>query len=129
MTATVTGWIAYAGARGTTVVDDTASAAALVRATDYITHHYVSRFASGYDIDSPNVDPAIYEAANLELATPGFFNKTYTPDQQKVLTQVEGIKWTVRGDASGAEAATPKSTLIEALLGPYMASAHAVYTV
>lgn len=82
--------------------------------------HYINRFASGYDADSDNVDEATYEVANLELATPGFFSKTETLDQQMVLTEVKGIKWTVRGDASGAEAATPISTMIEAMLRPYL---------
>jgi hypothetical protein len=130
MAATVAGWIAYAADRGTTVADDADSAAALVRATDYVTRYYVPMFGAGYDIDSPNVEPAIYEAANLELATPGFFSKTYTPDQQKVLTEVKGIKWTVTGgDVTGLDAATPKSTMIEALLRPYMITVSAVYTV
>lgn len=120
MTATVAGWIAYAAARGDTVTDDAASAAALVRAQDYILHHYVTRFAEGFSAASDYVDEAIYEAANLELATPGFFSRTYTPDQQKVLTEVQGIKWTVRGEASGSDAATPVSTKIEAMLRPYM---------
>lgn len=120
MAATVAGWIAYAAERGDTVADDAASAAALVRAQDYILHNYVTRFASGYDVDSDYVDEATYEAAKLELATPGFFSKTYTPDQQKVLTEVSGIKWTVRGEVSGTDAATPVSTKIEAMLRPYM---------
>lgn len=122
MAATVSGWIDYAAARGDTVVDDAASAAALVRATDHITYTYVAHFLPGYDDTLEVVEYAIYEAAKLELATPGFFSKTFTPDQQKVLTEVKGIKWAVRGDASGAEGATPTSTKIEAMLDPYMAS-------
>lgn len=122
MAVTVAGWITYAASRGTTVADDVASAAALVRATDYIAFHYVNRFAAGFDATNENVDEATYEAANVELATPWFFSKTYTPDQQKVLTAVGGIKWTVRGDATGPDAATPISTNIEAMLRPYLAT-------
>lgn len=118
--ATVQDWIAYASARGDTVADDAASAAALVRATDHIEFHYVARFMQGFDMDSPNVDKAIYEAAKLELAAPGFFSKTFTPAEQKVLTEAEGVKWTLRGDASGSDAATPVSTKIEAMLAPYI---------
>ena len=120
MTATVAGWISYAAARGDTVADDVDSAAALVRATDYVTFHYVSRFAAGYDLTSPNVDEAIYEAAKLELAKPGFFNKTFTPAEQKVLVQVDSIRRQPVGDMSGSVAAMPVSAKIEAMLRPYM---------
>ncbi len=116
---TVADWITYAAARGTVIADDTDSAAALVRATDYITFNYISRFASGYDATSENVDEAIYEAANLEQATPNLFLQTFTPDQQKVLTKVGDLSWTVTGRAGGADAATPVSTKIEAMLRPY----------
>jgi hypothetical protein len=123
MTVSVANWIVYAAARGDTVADDAASANALVRAQDYVLFHYVNRFATGYDADSDNVDEATYEAAKLELATPGFFSKTFTPDQRKVLTEVRGIKWTALGDVGGADAATPVSTKIEAMLAPYMRAA------
>jgi len=66
------------------------------------------------------VEPATYEAANLELATPGFFTKTYTPDQRKVLTAVDDIKWTVVGGGSSTYGAQPVSTLIEAMFEPYI---------
>ena len=119
MTATVTGWIAYAASRGDTVADDAASAQALVRGQDYINHFYLNRFSTDIETDEGVIDAAVYEAAKLELATPNFFSKTYTPDQHKVLTEVIGIKWTVRGEASGSDAATPMSTKIEAMLRPY----------
>lgn len=120
MAATVEGWIAYAGLRGDTVADDQASAAALVRGQDYIDFHYVNRFGSAVKVDEETIDKAIYEAAKLDLAAPGFWSKTYTPDQQKVLTAVGEIKWTVRGDASGPDAATPVSTKIDSMLRPYL---------
>lgn len=129
MTATVAAWITYASARGDTVTDDAASAAALVRAQDYIAHHYVNRFGSTVVVDNGILDAATYEAAKLELATPGFWSKTFTPDQQKVLTEVKGIKWTVRGDASGTDAATPVSTKIEGMLRPYMVTVAGALTV
>lgn len=124
--ASVANWIAYAAERGAVVADDAASAAALVRATDYITYQYIARFTSGYDSTAPNVDAAIFEAANLELATPGFFSRTFTPDQQKVLTKAGSLQWTVRGDAKGSDAATPVSTKIETMLRPYMVAGAAV---
>lgn len=129
MAATVTGWIAYALARGDTIGDDALSAAALVRAQDYIDHHYANRFGGAVVVDQTILDAAVYEAAGQELAQPGFWTKTYSPDQQKVLTEVSGIKWTVRGDASGSDAATPVSTKIEAMLRPYMVTVAGAYTV
>lgn len=124
MTATVAAWITYAADRGVTVADDAASAQALVRASDYITAFYVDKF---YPVTDPLPDPlpdavdaATYIAAGLELTTPNFFSKTYTPDQQKVLTEVKGIKWQVTGQAKGAAGATPVSTMIDALLSRYM---------
>lgn len=127
MTATVTDWIAYAALRGTTVADDADSASALVRASDHITYHYLSR--ATLPVPEGIIDAAIYEAAALELATPGFWSRTYTPDQQKVLVAVGEIKWQVRGDASGAEAATPVSTKIEAMFRPYMVRVPGIFAV
>lgn len=116
-------WRAYAAARGNnapTSADDVVAGAALVRASDYIQFNYVARLAPAYDETLSVVEPATYEAANLELTTPGFFSKVFTPSQQKVLTQAGSIKWTVVGDASKAGSATPTSTLIEAMFGPYL---------
>lgn len=131
MTVSIADWITYASARGDTVADDADSAAALVRATDHIKFYYVARFMAGYDIDSDNVPEAIYEAAALELATPDFFSKTFTPGEAKVLTEVRGIKWQVIGDATTADGATmtPVSTKIDAMLRPYINRAAAVMTV
>ena len=123
MYGTVAEWITYAAARGVTIADDEASLQALVRASDYIKYSYVSLFVSPYDETSPNVEEATYEAAKLELATPNFFSKTFTPSQQKVLTGVDTVKWTVVTPESknrAAADASPRSTLIDAMLGPYM---------
>jgi hypothetical protein len=129
MAATVEGWIAYAALRGDAVANDQASAAALVRGHDYIDFHYCNRFGSAVRVDEEIVNKAVYEAAKLELATSGFWSKTYTPDQQKVLTAVGEIKWTVRGDASGPDAATPVSTKIDSMLRPYMAKLTGIFVV
>jgi hypothetical protein len=99
---------------------DALRTAALVRATDYIKYRYVVNLAPGYDETLPEVEQATYVAALLELATPGFFSKTYTEAEQKVLTEVKGIKWTVTGKMGEAFSAVPTSTLIEAMLGPYL---------
>jgi hypothetical protein len=129
MAATVESWIAYAALRGDAVANDQASAAALVRGQDYIEFHYGNRFGSAVRVDEEIVNKAVYEAAKLELATSGFWSKTYTPDQQKVLTAVGEIKWTVRGDASGPDAATPVSTKIDSMLRPYMAKLTGIFVV
>lgn len=129
MTATVEGWIAYAAERGDTVTNDAASAAALVRGKDYIAYHYQNRFGGAVTVDETLIDAAIYEAAKAELAEPGFWSKTYAPDQQKVLTKVGEIQWTMRGNASGSDAATPVSTKIEAMLRPYMVTIAGAYAV
>lgn len=118
MAQSVAAWITYAAARGEVVDDDAASAAALVRAQDHLAHHYLNRVT--VTPDEAVLDAATYEAAKLELATPGFFSKAYTPAEQKVLVQVDGIKWETKGDASGSDAATPVSTRIEAMMRPYM---------
>lgn len=123
MLGTVAGWIEYAAARGLTVADDAASMQALVRGSDYVQFNYVSQFLPGYDATSPNVVEAAYEAAALELETPGFWTKTFTPAQQKVLTEVKGIKWTVAGGSDSQNAwanASPTSTKIAAMLWAYM---------
>lgn len=117
------GWRAYALARGNeapTDATDEVAGAALQRASDHIRYRYVANLLPGYDETLDVVEPATYEAANLELATPGFFTKTYTPDQQKVLTQASDVKWTVVGGGSSTYGAGPTSTLINAMFEPYI---------
>lgn len=121
----IAGWRTYATARGDSAPTDASdedATAALTRASDYIRYSYVAHFSAAYDETAENVETATYEAALLELSTPGFFSATYTPDQQKVLTEVKGIKWTVKEAKSEIERddASPVSTRIEAMLRPYM---------
>ncbi len=114
-------WIVYAAARGLVVADEAASEQALQRATDYIRTRYVQRFYASYDATHADVIEATYIAAAFELATPGFWAATYTPSQIKVLTEVKGIKWTAATPESGmsaADASTPMSPAIDALLSP-----------
>ena len=128
MTATVTAWTAYASAAGVVIADDADSAAALVRAGRYIQRTFIaSREYAGIPDDI--AEQATYEAAALELATPGFWSRTFTPDQQKVLTKVDTIQWTVIGNASGAMGATPVSTAIDAMMRPYRAYVFGAYAV
>lgn len=127
MTATVATWITYAADLGTTVANDADSAAALARAVRMVRLRYVPNLLPGYSVDFtpegadyPLVDEAAYIAAGYELATPGFFSKTYTAAEQKVLTKVDAIQWTVIGDASGTYAYMPSSSLIDAMFEPYI---------
>ena len=119
MAATVADWITYAGLRGLTVADDAASDQALQRASDYVRTRYVLRFSDEYDIDSAQAVEAIYIAAAYELTTPGFWSKTFTASQVKVLTGVGNIKWTVTDTGmKGIDAQLPTSPAIDALLVP-----------
>lgn len=117
----IDGWRAYALARGDsapTDASDTDASASLQRASDYIRTRYVLRLGLASDAD--NVVEATYIAAGYDLASPGFWQKTFTPAQSKVLTKVEGIQWTVQGNASlekGYAAQLPVSPAIDALFG------------
>ncbi len=87
---------------------DELATAALIRASDYIRFPLrgepdgrvrpLTFMPPGYEL--PLVVEAAYIAASFELATPGFFSRTYTASEQKVLTEVKGIKWTVTGDST-----------------------------
>ncbi|WP_425087774.1 hypothetical protein [Stappia sp.] len=124
------GFRAYASARGNEAPSDATDAlatAALVRGSDHVRLRYVANLLPAYGVDFtpaghdlPLAEEAAYIAAALELATPGFFAKTFTASEQKVLTGVDSIKWTVVGDASSTYAAMPVSTSIAALFEPYV---------
>lgn len=121
MAVTLPAWIAYAAERGNAApgdADATAANAALVRAGDYIKFRYVQWFCDPANALLPVVDEATYIAASIELTNPGFFSKTYTPAEQKVLTEVKGIKWEIVGK-NNEVGATPVSTMIDAMLLPY----------
>lgn len=126
----LTGLRAYALDRGNsapTSASDADATAALVRASDMVRLRYVPNLLPGYGVDFtpdgsdlPIVEEAAYIAASLELATPGFFSKTYTEAEQKVLTGVGPIRWTVTGKTDGVYSAMPSSSLIDALFEPYV---------
>lgn len=125
---TLAGWRAYALARGNsapTDAEDADASAALLRAQDYIKYTYVAYFYSQFTDDLEEVEFAVYEAASYELTTPGFFTTVYTPSQQSILTEVDGIKWTPVANNGSPEAfanASPTSTRIEAMLRRFMPS-------
>ena len=131
MYGTIVGWRAYALARGNsapTSVSDADATAALVRATDYVRARYVANLAApnAYDTIPSGHDLSLSEegadiAAAFELTTSGFFSKTFTPAQQKVLTKAGSISWTPVGDgAKGVYGASPTSTLLDAFFRPYI---------
>lgn len=118
---TISDWRAYALARGNsapTNASETDAKAALQRASDYIRTRYV--LPLGLSGTAANVIEATHIAAGFELTTPGFWSKTFTPGQVKVLTGVEGIRWTVQEGAKrehGYNAQLPVSPAIDALFG------------
>lgn len=131
MKGTLANFRSYAAERGNaapTDADDADATAALVRASDHITFAYVARFAPEFDEASPNVEEATYEVAILELTSPGFFSKTFTPGERKVLTEVKGIKWQIVGNAANANA-SPVSTRVEDMLRPYLYQPVGVFVV
>lgn len=119
---TIEGLRDYAEARGRELpADDGIVSAALQRASDYITYEYLRRFTSAYDPMPPEVIDAVYEAAVLESLTPFFFSKTYEPGHEKVLVGVGDIRWQVIG-SPGRRTVAPVSTVIEAMLRPFVSS-------
>jgi hypothetical protein len=130
MYGTIADWRTYATARGNNAPTEAADAdatAALVRASDYIKYRYVANLLPGYDETLDVVEYATYEAALLELETSGFFTKTYTEADRKVLTEVKGVKWTVIGKAGSVYANSPAVSLIEAMFEPYISQREGPY--
>lgn len=103
-------------------VDKKEAQAALVRASDYIKLFYVSKFKKAHIFKTAPeyVLEATYIAASIELKTSNFFSKTYTPSQQKVLTQLGDIKWTLIPNNDDNSSSIPVSPSIEALLSKYV---------
>lgn len=134
----------YATSNGYTVPAGTVAAARL-RGSVYLDGHYYRRWpgqpTGGIDQERswPRKDAvdrygnaipdstipqrvidASYEAALLELKTPGFFSKTFTESERKVLTRVQNIQWTVTGESKGDRANSPVSTTIDNILAPIL---------
>lgn len=125
MYGTLVGWQDYVTARGIpdqVITED--SLPALVRASDYIKYHYVANFMPAYDDTVPEVELATYEVACIENTSPGFFSKTYTPQDAKVLVQVDSLRWDKAG-RSGSDnldysEAVPINTKADSYLRKYM---------
>lgn len=127
----VSGADAYHTARGNAAWTGSATVKgqALTRAQDYIRTSYVARFAMGFDATATDVDAACYEAALMELVTPGVFAKTYTEADTKVLVGLGDLTWQPTGKMKDARSFAPRSTKIEALLWPYMARTYGAVVV
>lgn len=114
-----TDWRSYASARGDegpSEASDGDASAALQRASDYIRTRYALRL--GLDGSEDNTIEATYIAASYELSKPGFWSKTFTPNQAKVLTKVDQISWTPvdHKGITGADTVLPTSPAIDALM-------------
>lgn len=86
--------------------DDLARTAALRRGQDFIAGEYNHRWLVTFDnAAAPEVVKfAIIEAARRELVAPGSLQPDLTMGREKVLTAVEGIKWTpLKSDAKAAD--------------------------
>lgn len=81
--------------------DDEDVTAALLRASDYIRTRYVIRY--DLELDAENVIEAAYIAGKYEVDTPGFWSKTFTESQIKVLTKVDNIQWTLPDISSSSD--------------------------
>lgn len=114
----LSGFRAYASARGNTdpaAASNALAGEALQRASDYIRRFYVRHLICA--VADEVLEEAAYIAAGYELTTPGFFSRTFTPAEAKVLTGAGSTRWTVVGDASRGGSLTPVSSDIDALLG------------
>jgi len=131
MYGTIAEWRLYAAARGNiapTNASDADALAALWRATDYVRSRYIANLAPPNTADTIPSDGTLslsvegaYIAASFELTTSGFFSKTFTPAQQKVLTKAGGVSWSVVGNgADGIYGSSPTSTLLDAFFRPYI---------
>ncbi|MEF2073489.1 DnaT-like ssDNA-binding protein [Consotaella aegiceratis] len=133
----------YAATVGYTIPDGATLAVARQLGSDYVDGLYGDRFPgeptggieqerawprTGATIDGSTlagdvipsrVVNASYEAAMLQMTTPGILTKTFTPGERKVLTEVKGIKWEVVGSDAGAPPVVV-STTIEGMLAPLL---------
>ena len=111
----------YLDASGATgwPVETQQQAEAILRAQRYIAARYNGRWTDELTPVPAPVTYAIIEAALIEARTPGFFARTYTPSEAKVLVEVRGVKW----ERVGGSDMTPTSTIVDSLLAPYLGGA------
>jgi len=126
MYGSLSGWQAYVEARdiANQSISDPGSIPVLVRASDYIKYHYVVNFMPQYDDTVPEVELATYEAACIENTKPGFFERTYSPGEAKMLVAVDSIRWekvtASRQEDLDNNVMVPISTKIDMYLRRYM---------
>lgn len=148
MYGTKVGAAAYHTARGNSrwaALSDDEEAQARQRASDYIDAVYGLRFpgrkaggaaqweawprtgASDYynneiadDVVPVAIEYATYELALRSVETPGILNPGFSADRRKVLTEVQGIKWTLLKGSSDSSQLWPEFPLIEGFLRPYL---------
>lgn len=94
---------------------------AIMRGQRAIASRYNGRWSDDLDPVPAPVTYAVIEAALIEAKTPGFFARTYTPSEAKVLVEVKGIRW----ERVGGSGMTPTSTIVDSLLAPYLGAAMA----
>lgn len=118
--ADATDYLDDAGAVGWPV-DEALQAQAIMRGQRAIASRYNFRWLppAWDEIIPDQIRFAVIEAARIEAVTPGFFSRTYTPSEAKVLTGAGQISWTVVG-GKGKDAMVPTSTVIEALLAGFV---------
>ena len=141
---TDSGFADYAEANGYEVPAGTVAAARL-RGSVYLDGHYYQRFPGeptggidqerswprkravdrfGNDIPPDSVPTRVvsasYEAALIELRTLGFFSKTFTESERKVLTKVQSLSWTYTGSSKGDRSSSPTVTVIDNILSPIL---------
>jgi hypothetical protein len=112
--------LVYLDASGATDWPDTEylQTTAIMRGQRYIAAKYNGRWLNGIDPVPAPIKYAVIEAALVEAKTPGFFTKTYTSSDAKVLVAVEGIRW----ERVGGSDMAPASTIVDGLLAPYIGS-------
>ena len=98
--------------------DEDLQSQAIIRGQRYIAANYNGHWRTSWTTPPEAVRQAVIEAALIEARTPGFFSRTFTPAEAKVLTEVKGIKWTLIGGSS--DSMSPSSTIIDGLLYPHV---------
>lgn len=121
----LSGFRAFALARGNaapTDAEDSAALQALQRASDHVRFSFITRLpASLQSVEAlPSIEDAAYLCAAIELDTPGFFSRAYTPSEQKVLTRAGDISWTVTGRSDKAGSGMPRLATVEAIFRPHL---------
>jgi len=122
--ADVASFVTYASERALTGADASEAdlSSALLRAQDHLAFNYLNRVVR--PVPENVQDAAIYQLMVQEVATPGFYTKTYTQDGRKTLTEVDGIVWKPIANGNQwqnplEDRTVPVNSLVEGMLRPY----------